>query len=438
MQKYFILDTNVLLHDANSIYKFTDNIVIIPVVVLEELDTFKKRMDEVGKNCRVVSRILDGMRNGTVKLSEGAPLPNGGTLKILLSDKLESLPPELRSPTADNRILSIAKYLKDTSGAPVTLISKDLNMRIKAEAIDIPSEDYEVDKVNIEELYSGITTLAIDDNLFETLKTNSKLKYASSDLFSNQCVIVNPETNNKETLYCIYDKQEGQIRKIKYNNEKIWGIKSKNIEQLFAFDLLMNDSIKLVTLIGFAGTGKTLLALAVGLHKVLDENKFTKLLVSRPIIPLGKDLGYLPGDVYEKLMPRMQPISDNLEFLFKESDTGKNLNNELENLTENGVIELEAVTYIRGRSIPEQFIIVDEAQNLTPHEIKTIVTRVGSNTKIVFTGDPYQIDHPYLDSDSNGLAYLVERFKDQSLAGHITFRKGERSELAQLATDLLR
>jgi len=200
MQKYFILDTNVLLHDANSIYKFTDNIVIIPVVVLEELDTFKKRMDEVGKNCRVVSRILDGMRNGTVKLSEGAPLPNGGTLKILLSDKLESLPPELRSPTADNRILSIAKYLKDTSGAPVTLISKDLNMRIKAEAIDIPSEDYEVDKVNIEELYSGITTLAIDDNLFETLKTNSKLKYASSDLFSNQCVIVNPETNNKEII----------------------------------------------------------------------------------------------------------------------------------------------------------------------------------------------------------------------------------------------
>ncbi len=442
MKKIFILDTNVLLHDANSIFKFGDNITVIPIVVLEELDTFKKRMDEVGKNCRLVSRVLDGLRGNSVKLSEGAPLPNGGILKILLGQNLEALPPELRGPSADNRILALAKHLKDTSEGPVTLITKDLNMRIKAEAINIKSEDYEVDKVNIEELYSGITKLAIDDNLFETLKTNLKLKFKSDEIFSNQCVIVSRETDkdndNCEILYCLYDKKESLLRQLKYNNEKIWGIKSKNIEQRFAIELLLNDDIKLVTLVGFAGTGKTLLSLAIGLHKVLDESKYTKLLVSRPIIPLGKDLGYLPGDVYDKLLPRMQPISDNIEFLFKESNNGKTMNSDFENLTENGVIELEAVTYIRGRSIPDQFIIIDEAQNLTPHEMKTIVTRVGNNTKIIFTGDPYQIDHPYLDSDSNGLAYLVERFKDQPIAGHITFRKGERSELAQLAADLLK
>ena len=240
-----------------------------------------------------------------------------------------------------------------------------------------------------------------------------------------------------QQLYGIYDKKEKLIRLLKYDSSKVWGIRPKNVEQLFAFDLLLNDEIKLVTLVGFAGTGKTLLALATGLAKVLDENKYSKLLVSRPIIPLGKDLGYLPGDVYEKLMPRMQPISDNLEFLFKESNSSLSASGELENLIENNVIELEAVTYIRGRSIPNQFIIVDEAQNLTPHEIKTIITRVGANTKIVFTGDPYQIDHPYLDSDSNGLTYLVERFKNQPLAAHITFRKGERSELAQIAAELL-
>ncbi|HPN31704.1 MAG TPA: PhoH family protein [bacterium] len=437
MQKIFILDTNVLLHDADSIFKFSDNIVVIPVVVLEELDTFKKRMDEVGKNCRVASRTLDELRNGGTKLSDGAKLPNGGLLKVMLSaPNLDNLPPELRTVSADNRILSLAKLLKE-SGNNVILISKDLNMRLKADALDIQAEDYEVNKVKIEELYSGVTKISLNQQQFETLKNNRKIQYDSNELYCNQCIIITSELRESEVLYCSYDKPGKLLRTIKYNNEKIWGIKSKNVEQLFALDLLLNDNIKLVTLVGFAGTGKTLLSLAVGLSKVLDENKYTKLLVSRPVIPLGKDIGYLPGDVYEKLMPRMQPISDNIEYLFKESNSGRIASNELENLIENGVIELEAVTYIRGRSIPEQFIIVDEAQNLTPHEIKTIITRVGSNTKIVLTGDPYQIDHPYLDSDSNGLAFLVEKFKDQPLAGHITFRKGERSELAQLAAELL-
>ncbi|MBP7652097.1 PhoH family protein [Candidatus Dependentiae bacterium] len=437
MQKIFIIDTNVLLHDADSIFKFADNIVVIPMVVLEELDTFKKRMDEVGKNCRVVSRILDELRTEGTKLSEGAKLPNGGLIKVMLSTpNLDNLPPELRTVTADNRILSLAKLLKE-SGNHVILISKDLNMRLKADTLDIHAEDYEVNKVKIEELYSGVTKRILTGEQFENLKNNRKLQYESDDLYCNECVIISLEANESELLYCTYDKHEKMLRTIKYNNEKIWGIKPKNVEQLFALDLLLNDKIKLVTLVGFAGTGKTLLSLAVGLSKVLDENKYTKLLVSRPVIPLGKDIGYLPGDVYEKLMPRMQPISDNIEYLFKESNSGRIASNELENLIENGVIELEAVTYIRGRSIPEQFIIVDEAQNLTPHEIKTIITRVGTNTKIVLTGDPYQIDHPYLDSDSNGLAFLVERFKDQPLAGHITFRKGERSELAQLAAELL-
>ncbi|HPP87678.1 MAG TPA: PhoH family protein [bacterium] len=436
MKKIFIIDTNVLLHDANCIFKFQDNIVVIPIVVLEELDTFKKRMDEVGRNCRIVSRILDDLRKNENKLSEGANLANGGILKVMLSDMnaLNDLPQELRNPTADNRILALALSLQK-AGNKVILISKDLNMRIKADALEIEAEDYEVDKVNIEELYSGVAQIEISTDQYEILANNRKLKYEIDNLFSNQCLIINSE--NLQQLYGIYDKKEKLIRLLKYDSSKVWGIRPKNVEQLFAFDLLLNDEIKLVTLVGFAGTGKTLLALATGLAKVLDENKYSKLLVSRPIIPLGKDLGYLPGDVYEKLMPRMQPISDNLEFLFKESNSSLSASGELENLIENNVIELEAVTYIRGRSIPNQFIIVDEAQNLTPHEIKTIITRVGANTKIVFTGDPYQIDHPYLDSDSNGLTYLVERFKNQPLAAHITFRKGERSELAQIAAELL-
>ncbi|HON56853.1 MAG TPA: PhoH family protein [bacterium] len=436
MKKIFIIDTNVLLHDANCVFKFQDNIVVIPIVVLEELDTFKKRMDEVGRNCRIVSRILDDLRKNENKLSEGANLPNGGILKVMLSDMnaLNDLPQELRNPTADNRILALALSLQK-AGNKVILISKDLNMRIKADALEIEAEDYEVDKVNIEELYSGVAQIEILTDQYEILANNRKLKYENENLFSNQCLIINSE--NLQQLYGIYDKKEKLIRLLKYDSSKVWGIRPKNVEQLFAFDLLLNDEIKLVTLVGFAGTGKTLLALATGLAKVLDENKYSKLLVSRPIIPLGKDLGYLPGDVYEKLMPRMQPISDNLEFLFKESNSSLSASGELENLIENNVIELEAVTYIRGRSIPNQFIIVDEAQNLTPHEIKTIITRVGANTKIVFTGDPYQIDHPYLDSDSNGLTYLVERFKNQPLAAHITFRKGERSELAQIAAELL-
>jgi len=440
MEKIFILDTNVLLHDANSIYKFSDNIVVIPIVVLEELDTFKKRMDEVGRNCRLISRELDDLRKNASKLSNGVKLSNGGTLKIMLTNQnLDTLPIEMRTPNTDNRILALALYLKEKTGLEVILISKDLNMRIKADALNINSEDYEVDKVKIEELYSGLTKIILDDQSFDTLKLQKKLKYEEHDqpLYYNQCLIVERQAIPSDTIYCIYDKNEQLIRPIKYNNESIWGIKARNIEQRFAFDLLLNDKIKLVTLIGFAGTGKTLLALAVGLAKVLDENLYRKLLVSRPIIPLGKDLGYLPGDVYDKLKPYMQPISDNIEFLFKESNSGRDSSSELDNLIENGVIELEAVTYIRGRSIPEQFIIIDEAQNLTPHEIKTIVTRVGANTKIVFTGDPYQIDHPYLDSDSNGLSFLVERFKDQPLAGHITFRKGERSDLAQIAAEIL-
>ncbi|HPG31898.1 MAG TPA: PIN domain-containing protein, partial [bacterium] len=291
MQKIFILDTNVLLHDADSIFKFSDNIVVIPVVVLEELDTFKKRMDEVGKNCRVASRTLDELRNGGTKLSDGAKLPNGGLLKVMLSaPNLDNLPPELRTVSADNRILSLAKLLKE-SGNNVILISKDLNMRLKADALDIQAEDYEVNKVKIEELYSGVTKISLNQQQFETLKNNRKIQYDSNELYCNQCIIITSELRESEVLYCSYDKPGKLLRTIKYNNEKIWGIKSKNVEQLFALDLLLNDNIKLVTLVGFAGTGKTLLSLAVGLSKVLDENKYTKLLVSRPVIPLGKDIG---------------------------------------------------------------------------------------------------------------------------------------------------
>lgn len=440
-KKLFILDTNVLLHDSNSLFQFDDNEVVIPLVVLEELDSFKKRQDEIGQNSRLVSRYLDELRVKG-KLNEGVEFNKNGIIRIAIDNQtVDKLPVSLSNSISDNKILSYAYNLTKTSTRKVILVTKDINLRVKADVLDIETEDYEKNKVNLDKLYPGANEIIVNEEIIKNFREYGFLKYDEVSLenkvFPNECVLFINEKNQNDMVYSTYNLDKNIFTQNYLLKGKLWGIKPRNKEQKFALELLLNDDINLITLVGFAGTGKTLLALAAGLKKVVDDGIYTKLLVSRPIIPMGKDIGYLPGDMEEKLRPRMQPIADNLEFLFKESGYYKSSGNEFHDLIEEGILELEALTFIRGRSIPNQFIIIDEAQNLTPHEVKTIITRVGNNTKIIFTGDPYQIDHPYLDSNSNGLTFLVEKFKEQKIAGHITFNKGERSELADLGAKLL-
>jgi len=441
MKKYFVIDTNVLLHDPKSIFAFSDNNVVLPLVVIEELDTFKKRQDEVGRNSRVASRFIDDLRKKS-PLGQGVALEKGGTLRIEMAHQdLEDLPLGLREHKSDNHILACAAFLKKSNADnPVTVVSKDLNMRIKADALGLQAADYETDAIDIDELYAGYQEILVPGDQVDKFFQETELDVPDGvTCCPNDFVMLVDEANKSHTALAQHRATAvGKLTPLRYQDKKIWGIKARNKEQRFAMEALMDEAIQLVTMVGFAGTGKTLLALAAGLQKVVDENKYKKLLVSRPIIPMGNDIGYLPGDVVEKLMPRMQPISDNLQFLFSQVNERHLGDSELQELIENGVVELEPLTYIRGRSIPDQFMIIDEAQNLTPHEIKTIITRAGSNTKIVLTGDPYQIDHPYLDSRSNGLTHLVERFRDQPMAANINFTKGERSELAELAANLLR
>jgi len=439
MKKIFVLDTNVLLHDPRAIFSFEDNDVVIPIVVIEELDKFKKGVDEIGRNARQVSRILDEHRLKG-KLSQGVQLEGGGNLRVELNHQSpESLPSELIATKADNRILATALNLKN-DGLPVILVTKDTNLRIKADALGMTAEDYESDMITLDELYSGEAELLVDPGAIEEFYTKGELLSAADPKpFPNQFVLLKNSANLSQTALARYNKQKNVLVPIAGTKHGVWGINAKNKQQQFALDLLLNDDIRLVTLVGKAGTGKTLLALAAGLEKTIEARSFQRLVVSRPVFPMGKDIGFLPGDIEEKLRPWMQPIRDNLDFLVGSSGgpgraKGKK---DLQSLFDLGMIEVEPLTYIRGRSMPNQYLIVDEAQNLTPHEIKTIITRAGEGTKIVLTGDPYQIDNPYIDSSSNGLTFVVERFKEESIAGHITLVKGERSDLAELAATLL-
>ena len=440
MEKIYVLDTNVVLHDPQAIFSFEDNQVIIPMIVLEEVDQQKKRQDSVGRNARVFSRYLDELREDN-KLSEGAELKNGGLLKAEITvPELTRLPSLFDETKADNFILETALKVEEKTDKPVILVSKDINMRIKASIINgIEAENYETDAVDIKELYAGIADINLNSTKIDRFYDQEGLKIdelnLEQDLMANEVVNLEEEFGGSQSALGIYEKEQDMIRPFIFASRDIWGINARNREQRGAFELLLNDDIKLVTLVGKAGTGKTLLALASGLHKVLEEDQYKRLIVTRPIMPMGKDIGYLPGDKREKLAPWMKPIFDNMEFLLGGRD--QNAASALADLEERDLLEMEAITHIRGRSIPNQFMIVDEAQNLTPHEVKTIVTRVGENTKVILTGDPYQIDHPYLDSDSNGLTYLVERMKDKEITGHITLVKGERSELAELGASCL-
>jgi PhoH-like ATPase len=442
MKKVFVLDTNVLLHDPHAIFSFQDNDVIIPIVVIEELDKFKKGIDEMGRNARQVSRILDEYRTKG-KLSQGVKLDGGGNLRVELNHQSpQHLPTELIASKADNRILATAlNFGKSQSEFPVVLVTKDTNLRIKADALGLTAEDYETNTVTIDDLYSGEVGMTVQPEAIQEFYDKGELAVPSSNtsLFPNQFVLLKSSANPAQTALSRFSRQKNAFVHIINTKHGVWGVSSRNKQQQFALDLLLNDDIRLVTLVGKAGTGKTLLALAAGLEKTIELRSYQRLVVSRPVFPLGKDIGFLPGDIEEKLRPWMQPIRDNLDFLMGTSPAvarGKS-RKDLQSFFDLGMIEVEPLTYIRGRSMPNQYLIVDEAQNLTPHEIKTIITRAGEGTKVVLTGDPYQIDNPYIDSSSNGLTFVVERFKEEPISGHITLMKGERSDLAELAATLL-
>ncbi|NCN27237.1 PhoH family protein [bacterium] len=440
MRKTFVLDTNVLLFDSQAIYKFGDNDIVIPITVIEELDRFKKDLNENGKNARQFSRMMDDLR-AKGSLAAGVTLDNKSVVRVDLLQDIGDLPKELFDDKADNRILAAAfAAVKKVGAENVTMITKDTNLRIKSDALGIPASDYEASSVSIEELYSGIGIFEVNSQSIESFYSDKKLEIDSQDLHPNEFVILRDQANPSHSAVGRYDVRQGAVVPLIKSPEGIWGLHPKNVEQSFAMDVLLNDDIQLVTLVGKAGTGKTLLALAAGLQKTLDEGRFQRLLCSRPIFPMGKDVGYLPGDIEQKLNPWMQPIFDNLEFLMGGTDNTRRrggVTRGMHELINQGMLHIEPLTYIRGRSIPNQYMIVDEAQNLTPHEIKTILTRAGDNTKVVLTGDCYQIDNPYVDSSSNGLAYVVERMKGEDIVGHVSLVKGERSSLAELTSNLL-
>jgi len=437
--KHYILDTNVVLHDPQAIFKFDDNVVVLPLTVIEEIDRFKKDQSETGRNARHISRMIDGFRSRG-KLVEGVGLDNGGTLKVAIYSQefMQKLPPELRVDRGDNRILAIAKDLMESlPDGRVTLVSKDINLRIKADTMGLRAEDFQNDKVPVDELYTGTVEQLVSKEQVDQFYEQGSIDIAA-DFYANQGVTLVDDTNPSHTALGRYiAAQQKIVPLIKVPKEGVWGIHPRNREQQFAFDLLLNDDVQLVSLVGKAGTGKTLLAIAAGLLKSADEGTYNRLLISRPVFPMGRDLGFLPGDIEEKLAPWMQPIFDNVELLLSSHDEGGKRKRGYRELIDLGLMEIEPLTYIRGRSIPKQYLIVDEAQNLTPHEIKTIISRAGEGTKIVLTGDPYQIDNPYVDSASNGLSFSVERLKGQELVGHVTLTKGERSALAEVAANLL-
>ena len=437
MKKHFVLDTNVLLHNADAISSFADNVVILPMTVIEELDKFKSRNDELARNARQVIRRLDKLR-AKGHLGDGVTMENDGILKIFL-ERDEAAIEGMDMSVLDNRILAAAHFFQN-KGQKVIFVSKDINARLKADALGIEVMDFEKQTVNFDELFCGYREIKVAGTIVDEFFREDLYVLEGYDYFPNEFVLLVDESNEKHTgIGRALDKKT--IGRLNSNFDSAWNTRSRSKEQRMAYELLLDPTIELVTLVGQAGTGKTLLALAAGLEMVLHQQQYERLLVSRPIIPLGKDLGYMPGTKDEKLTLWMQPIFDNLTYLMggskRNKDNGESVRQKVEKLLKQNTVELEALSYIRGRSIPRQYIVVDEAQNLTPHEVKTIISRAGEGTKIVLTGDPYQIDNPYLDSRSNGLAYTVERLKEQQIHGHVTLMKSERSTLAGIAAEYL-
>jgi PhoH-like ATPase len=438
MQKYFVLDTNVLLHNADSISSFSDNVVVLPMSVIEELDRFKSHNNELARNARQVIRQLDQLRlKGN--LGRGVEMNNGGTLVIYHERELADHGLDMR--VADNRILGVA-YTLFEQNKKVIFVSKDINARLKADALGIEVMDFEKQKVNFDELFSGHCQFKIPGARIDEFYANKKLTVAGCSAVPNEFVLLIDENDEKHTALA-RSLNGGELVPLHPDYNEAFGLKPRNKEQRMALELLLDPEVLLVTMVGQAGTGKTLLALAAAMETTIHFRRYERILVSRPVIPMGKDLGYMPGDKDEKLFHWMQPIFDNLTFLMSAQGRKagekheESVKQKVDQLLRDNIIELEALTYIRGRSIPDQYVIIDEAQNLTPHEVKTIVSRAGEGTKVVLTGDPEQIDNPYLDSSSNGLSYAVEKMKGQPLHGHITLRKSERSSLAGAAAKFL-
>ena len=440
--KTFVLDTNVILHDAASINMFQENDVIVPLAVIEELDHFKRGSQVINLNAREFARTLDLM-TGSALFNGGISMGRGrGKLRIAISKGLApAIRDVFRDDTPDHRVLSVAyewqAKLKDKS--QVILVTKDVNLRMKAKALGIIAEDYTTDRVkSIEELYSGKGILEdFDDNVLVSLfqppyevSAAKLLKKLNGEALPNKYFILK---NQYRSVLAHLDQNREKL--IKVDKTTVYGINPRNAEQTFAVNALLNPDIRLVSMTGKAGTGKTLLALASALHV---KKHYRQIFIARPIVPLSnKDIGFLPGDVESKLAPYMQPLWDNLKVIQDQFPETDKQHIAIDTMLKEDKLVIEPLSYIRGRSLQRIFFIVDEAQNLTPHEIKTIITRAGEGAKVVFTGDIYQIDHPYLDGQSNGLSYLIDRFKGQKLYAHINLEKGERSELAELASNLL-
>lgn len=435
-RKTFVIDTNVLVHDPSAIQKFKENDVVIPLSVLEELDSLKRHADEVGKNAREVIRYIDSLKmQKQGDLHTGVVLPEGPRVRVHLDAKPERVDGfPLPLDRSSNKFLLIAFLLKER-GESVVIVSKDFVTRVKAEAMDLEAEDYEGLKTSYEGMYRGLRRIESTKREIDLFYKEGILPSPEGGFRPNEYALLTSPENS--SAVCKYSEKTKKLEPLLQITRDIWGIQPLNIEQRCAIDLLLRDDVHLVTLVGPAGTGKTLLALACGMRKVFDDNIYSRILISRPIVPLGKDIGYLPGTKEEKLYHWMQPIYDNLEFLCSTTSGEGNGPATLEFIMESKRIEMEAVTYIRGRSLPKMYMIIDEAQNLTPHEVKTIISRAGKGTKVILTGDPTQIDNPYLDKDSNGLTYTVGRFKNQRLFGHMFLDKTERSELASIAAEIL-
>jgi len=440
-KRNYVLDTSVYLTDAEAVYKFKNNDIFIPLKVLEEIDKNKKRHDSAGINARRIIRILDELRKKG-NLQKGVRIDKGkGILRAmpLRSERNAGLPPEMDPRHPDHIIIATALAVKrQYENRRTIVVTRDINMRVICDSIGMPSEEYESENVvtSSNQLFGGFITHLVDDAIIDDFYDGIEVTMGEEDVvegwFPNQYVMLVSNANPKKTALVRFISHHTPLRRIVHDKIPDWNIKAKNKEQSFAIDLLLDPNISLVTLVGRAGSGKTLCAIAAGLQQTLGvKDHFSRLIVSRPVQPLGKDIGFLPGTMEEKMLPWLMPIQDNLKFLMGDDRTS------IEMYMEKGKIEIEALTYIRGRSISNAFIIIDEAQNLTKHEIKTIITRIGEGSKIVLTGDIEQIDNIYVNETSNGLAHVVEKFKDQRLAGHVTFTKGERSELATLASKVL-
>ena len=437
-KRIYVLDTSVFLTNANSVYAYGDNDIIVPMKVLEEIDKHKKRQDSVGSNARTIIRIFDDLRE-IGSLYEGVKIQdNKGILTVRPSavNVHAYLPDDLSPDVPDHKIIATAMQEREKSpDIDVVLVSRDVNMRVICDALGLPTEDYNPDQVlaSGEEVYTGYRELLVNDNVIDEFYISPNFELPEEEkqnTFPNQFVMLKSNVNESRTALARYIKDFEPLKPL-VKRKNFYGISARNREQSFAMELLFDKNVPVVSLIGSAGTGKTLCALSAGLEQVLETEDYTRLIVSRPIQPLGKEIGFLPGTMEEKMAPWLNPIQDNLQFLMGNDKLM------LQEYLDRGIIEMEAITYIRGRSISKAFIIIDEAQNLTRHELKTIITRIGEDSKLILTGDIEQIDNAYVDETSNGLTYAVEKFKEHDLGGHVTFTKGERSAVATLAAKIL-